>query len=156
MKSNREFIDGIYAKAEIRRNEKSSRFNYRKAAIFPMAAAVAAIFILSDIAGDPLGLNKAGEGTSKVNELEGVENSRMRIAPEEYYLEGNVIKLLEPHMGYKCIEVSVNGDASSLPAAGTVVVAYEDTKDVYQIGDYVKATLTKKTIGTQEYLVIAR
>ncbi|MDO5521710.1 MAG: hypothetical protein Q4G58_14545 [bacterium] len=164
MKSDREFIDGIYAKAELVKketstsNRKPSRFPLKKIAVFPVVAAAAAILLLSDTIQDPSRLKEtrdAVDNRNNQNSQVSQENSRVRTATLGYYVEGNVTKVLSPYMGYGRIELSINPETSDITTVSTIIIAISGEDTTYKEGTNVKATLIQKKIGTQEYYMIA-
>lgn len=152
MKSDREFIDGIYAKAEQKKQQKSPFLKFRRIAAVPIAAA-AVIFIVWNLEKYPVKLQlpeDIGNSVSPIN----LEHGKGRTIAMEYSVEGTVIEVLEPYMGYGRIRLQVNAEGSTLQE-GTVIIAYPEETAMYKKGDYVTATLIQQQLGTQEYYVIA-
>ncbi|MDO5294231.1 MAG: hypothetical protein Q4F05_15950 [bacterium] len=164
MKSDQEFIDGIYAKAELLRSKNKSmkkkplRFPLKRVAVFPVVAAAAAVLLLSDILHDPSrqkDTRDAVDNRSSQDSLVGQENSKVRMASNSYYVEGEVVNVLSSYMGYGRIELRVNQETSDITTQNTIIIAISNENSTYKKGTNVKATLIQQKIGTQEYYIIA-
>lgn len=145
MKSDREFIDGIYRKAKARKIERNITFKQRMYVGLPIGAVLTCVMLVIG-----LGITH----NSRLPKSDGVAESRLRSGLEEIYVEGVVKKVLEEEQMYQRIQVKVDSRFMPDQLSETIVIAYQSNDILYQVGDSIATNLTKQVIGTCEYYIM--
>lgn len=150
MKSDREFIDGIYEKAqELQEAERKPKHTKRNRTVAVTAvAALLVVFVCGNVVGKPI---PEHEILLEDDEPMG----RARTLQLEYYVEGKVVETLGSKDGYQRMRIQVNKENSVLPQeADMLMVAYLNREEVYYSGEYLKAEVIEQTLGDSQWFVI--
>ncbi len=155
MKTDREFIEGIYAKAEKMEEQNTVKPFDRKIHIFrivaPVAMAACALLIFLGISINnqriepPTGADRANPA-GYTTEAPVDENI--------YSIKGRVITILEAHDGYGFMKVRMSSDSEYMSEI-TMDIAYNSSQ-VYSVDDIVEAEVKKIMIENEECLVIVQ